>query len=209
MRQISRHFSADVIVGRIASLARHRGCSVAVAGAIALQVVVLLGRSVGQVSVGGGLLLRAAGYLQEAGHLEATLVRGLVELVEEEQEHDGVHADPPDEGAWVVAVDEEQLEGVDHDGDELEHLQRGQVLLPPEEALELGSHGGEQVVRVHDDVHEGVEQAEEGAVAAGGELDAEPHRHRHAAVVDHVQGGHLAGLLSQNEEHLREGNDIG
>lgn len=159
--------------------------------------------TVGGQCCGWCLLLRSAGHLQEAGHLEAALVRGLVELVEEEEEHDGVHADPPDEGARVVAVDEEELEGVHHDRDELEHLQAGQVLLPPEEALELRSHGGEQVVRVHDDVHEGVEQAEEGAVAAGRELDAEPHGHRHAAVVDDVQRGHLARLLAQNEEHLK------
>lgn len=83
-----------------------------------------------------------------------------------------------------------------HDGDELDHLQRSQVLLPPEVLLELRSHRGEQVVRVHDDVHKGIKQAEEGAVAARSKFDAEPHGHRHAAVVDDVQSGHLAGLLA-------------
>lgn len=43
----------------------------------------------------------------------------LVEFLEEEEEHDSVHADPPDKGTWVVAVDEEQLEGMDHDRYEL------------------------------------------------------------------------------------------
>lgn len=66
-------------------------------------------------------------------------VRALVELVEQEEEHDGVHSDPPDEGFRVVAVDEQQLEGVHHDGDKLDHLQTGEVLLPPEVLLELGS----------------------------------------------------------------------
>lgn len=37
-----------------------------------------------------------------------------VEVSEEEEEHDGVHADPPHEGLRVVAVDEEQLERVQH-----------------------------------------------------------------------------------------------
>lgn len=118
-----------------------------------------------------------------------------------------MHADPPDEGFRVVAVDEEQLEGVHHDGDELDHLERGQVLLPPQVLLELRSHCGEQVVRVHDDVHEGVQQAEERAVAARSELHAEPDGHGHAAVVDDVQRGHLARLFPQHKEHLKEGED--
>ena len=99
----------------------------------------------------------------------------LVELGEEEEEHDGVHSDPPDKRSRVVALDEEQLEGVGHDADELDHLQRGEMLLPPDVLLVLGAHGGDHVVEVHDDVHERVEQAKEGAVAAGGELDSKPH----------------------------------
>jgi len=47
------------------------------------------------------------------------LVTLLIELLEQEEEHDGVHADPPDERLWIVALDEEQLEGMDHDCDEL------------------------------------------------------------------------------------------
>lgn len=66
------------------------------------------------------------------------------------------------------------------------HLQSSEVLLPPQELLEARPEHCQQVVRVHDYVHKGVEQAEEGAVAARGELDAEPHGHGHAAVVDHV-----------------------
>jgi len=53
------------------------------------------------------------------------------------------------------------------------HLQGGQVLLPPEVLLVLWTHGREHVVGVHHDVDEGVEQAEEGAVATWGELNAE------------------------------------
>lgn len=53
-------------------------------------------------------------------------------------------------------------------------------------------------------MHEGVEQTKEGRVAAGRELDAEPHRHRHHAVVDHVQGRHLIILLSEHKEELEK-----
>lgn len=49
------------------------------------------------------------------------LVRGLVKFVEQEQEHKGVHADPPDERSRIITFDEEQLECVYHDGDKL-HL---------------------------------------------------------------------------------------
>lgn len=47
------------------------------------------------------------------------LVGCLVELVEQEEEHHGVHADPPDKSFRVIAIDEEQLEGVNHDQNEL------------------------------------------------------------------------------------------
>lgn len=49
------------------------------------------------------------------------LIRGLVELVEQEQEHDGMHANPPDERLRIVALDEQQLEGMHHDRHKL-HL---------------------------------------------------------------------------------------
>ena len=44
------------------------------------------------------------------------------------------------------------------------HLHGGHVLLPGDEALVLGPHGGHHVVGVHEDVHERVGQTEEGAV---------------------------------------------
>lgn len=90
----------------------------------------------------------------------------LVELLEQEEEHDGVHSDPPDESFRVIAVDEQQLESVHHDGQELHHLQTGQILLPPQVFLDFGSQSGQQVVRVHDDVHESVQQTEERTVTA-------------------------------------------
>ena len=49
---------------------------------------------------------------------------------------------------------------------ELEHLQLGQVSLPPEEGLDGGPEGREEVVAVHDHVDSGVEEATEGGVAA-------------------------------------------
>jgi hypothetical protein len=68
--------------------------------------------------------------------------------------------------------------------------------------LQLWTHGGEQVVRVHDNVYGSVEQSEEGAVAARCEFDTEPNGHWHATVMDDVQCGHLTRFLSQHEEDL-------
>jgi len=46
------------------------------------------------------------------------------------------------------------------------HLEHSQVFLPPEVLLHLRTYGCQHVVRVHDDVHERVEQPEERAVTA-------------------------------------------
>ena len=56
------------------------------------------------------------------------------------------------------------LECMTEDQDELDHLEVGEVLLPPDVAAVLGSHGGHHVVHVHHDVHKGVDEAEESAV---------------------------------------------
>lgn len=110
----------------------------------------------------------------------------------------------------VAVVLEEQLEGVHHHKDELDHLQHGEVLLPPEVALDLGSHRCQHVVGVHDDVDEGVQEAEEGRVTAGSELDAPPDGDGHDAVVDHVQSGHLVVPLAHHEEEgIEELGELG
>ena len=49
------------------------------------------------------------------------LVTALVEIGKEAEKENSVTANPPNESLGVVAVDEEELEGVDHNSDEL-HL---------------------------------------------------------------------------------------
>lgn len=75
-----------------------------------------------------------------------------------------MQGDPDHETLGVVAVGKEQLELVGEDGDELGHLERGEVLLPPDELLVLRAHCRYHVVEVHHDVDECVEQREEGTV---------------------------------------------
>ena len=61
-----------------------------------------------------------------------------VKLSKEEEEHDSVSRDVVRELPGEVAVVvQEQLEAVDHDSHELDHLQSGHVLLPPDVLLVL------------------------------------------------------------------------
>lgn len=48
------------------------------------------------------------------------IVRLWVEIFEQKEEHDGVHADKPDEPTGVVTVDEQELERVHHNAHELD-----------------------------------------------------------------------------------------
>ena len=49
------------------------------------------------------------------------LVGSLIKVGEEAEEQDAMATDPPHKGLGIVTVDKEQLERVDHNGDEL-HL---------------------------------------------------------------------------------------
>lgn len=73
-------------------------------------------------------------------------------------------------------------------------------MLPPQVFLEFWSHRGQHVVEVHDDVHEGVDNADEGSVSAGEVLGATPRDHRHDGVVVQVQERYLVILFPQDEE---------
>ena len=69
----------------------------------------------------------------------------------------------------VLTIKEERLKAVKEDEDELDHLERGQILLPPEVLLHLRPQGGQQVVKVHDRVDAGVKEGAESALAAADE----------------------------------------
>ena len=154
------------------------GVSVLFVGfAVGVTVAVAVGMSVSGVAVAVAVAVPIAGAairvsvtvpigfqsIGSSGNARlGVLVAALVKIGEEAEEEDAVTADPPDKGLGVVAIDEEQLESVHHNGDELNHLECGEVFFPPNEFLVLRTHGGHHVVKVHDDVDEGVEQTEKG-----------------------------------------------
>lgn len=51
--------------------------------------------------------------MKELIHLNLLEVSLFVEIREEIVEQNGVHSNPPDEGSWIVTIDEKQLEGVE------------------------------------------------------------------------------------------------
>jgi len=83
---------------------------------------------------------------------------------------------------------------------ELRHLECGEVLLPPQELLVLGTEGGHGVVGVHDHVDERVDQRVERAQTAGRELDAPPPGESHEGVVKDVQERDVLVFLPRDEE---------
>lgn len=93
-------------------------------------------------------------------------VRVLEVVSEEDEEADRVTTDEISQLVGIVAVDEEQLKSVHHDEQELNHLDGGEVLLPPQILLVLRTEGCEEVIAVHDDVDECVDHAEERRVSA-------------------------------------------
>ena len=104
---------------------------------------------------------------------------------------------------WIDAIFFTNNKG---DGRGTYHLESGEVFFPPNEFLILWTHGGHHVVKVHDDVDEGVEQTEKGRVTARRETNSKPDAHWHDAVVNDVQKRNVLIFLAQNEENLQTNN---
>ena len=101
---------------------------------------------------------------------------------------------------WVVAREDQRLECVEEDEDELDELDGGEVLLPPEVGLQRGAAGRQKVVEVHQGVHPGVQERPESALASSDEPWTPPAKEGQGAVVDDVQGGEVGKLLLEDEE---------
>lgn len=123
-----------------------------------------------------------------------------VEIGKEAEKHDGIKAHDVGDDLGEVAFNEEELRRMDENGYKLDHLHGRQVLLPPEVLLILGPHGGQQVVRVHDNMNERIKEAEESGMSSWSELDAPPNSGRHDAVMYNMQIGDLVKFFPQHKE---------
>lgn len=83
-------------------------------------------------------------------------------------------------------------------------------MLLPEALLVFIVDRSQEIVKVHNDVHEGVDESHEDRVPAAEVFDAEKGQGNHTCVVIDVQERHMVLLLLQHEEHrVQKVNDFG
>jgi hypothetical protein len=76
-----------------------------------------------------------------------------METFKQYEKHDRLHdEEPPIEGG-EIALDEKQLQSVQANKNELNHLENGQVFLPPQIFLKLRTHRSHQIVKVHHEMN--------------------------------------------------------
>lgn len=87
-------------------------------------------------------------------------------------------SDPPAESDGKITVDEYQLETMDRSNNELHYLEARQMLFPAEVFANAWSHRRQEVVEVHDDVHQRIEKSEKTGVSTGRKTNSRPYCHR-------------------------------
>lgn len=131
-------------------------------------------------------------------------VRPNIKFSEKVDEDDSLEHVYVKDGARNAAVrrEEPHVDGVDQQDHELGQLDQGDVLLPPEAGLHAGVLRRQEVVEVHDHVHEGVEEGQGVEVAPGAVEPAQDIAAQdHEDVVVDVEEGDLLVALPQDEEH--------
>lgn len=85
----------------------------------------------------------------------------IIEVTEEDDESDAVTKHQHVHVVGEVALCEQVVARVQKKHHELNQLQRGEVSLPPQVLLHVRAERSQAVVRIHHNVDEGVEQADE------------------------------------------------
>jgi len=147
-----------------------------------------------------GLSQTTAGGATASIHGLGLLVGLAIEIAEQVKEDDRVAHEEEGQCLGHVAALGAHGQHVAQDEDELDQLDAGHVLLPPQVLLVLGSHCGHHVVEVHDNVHARVENANDYALLAGSVLQVAPGEEHRDGVMVHVEERHLVVLLAQHKE---------
>jgi hypothetical protein len=111
---------------------------------------------------------------------------------------------PPAETDGEITVDEYQLETVDRRSDELNDLEGGEVFLPAEIFLHAWSHRRQEVVEVHHNVYQRVEECKERSLSSGRESEPRPYVHRQQSMVENVKRRDLVIFLAEHKEQSVE-----
>ncbi|CAN7998851.1 unnamed protein product, partial [Ixodes hexagonus] len=155
-------------------------------------------------SVGLDLLIFPVGVRRRAVALDDPNHVGLVgpdveaEELHEEDDALGQHEERQRRVGHAERVDQATVPHDHHD--ELDQLEPGEVLLPPEVLLDTGSQGGQEVVGVHHDVDAGVEHRFEAGDREPSVRDVEVGAEGHGHVVEDVQTADLVELLPKHKE---------
>lgn len=124
-----------------------------------------------------------------------------VEPHEHYKKEDSLRQRDADMGHGEATVLEQRDHHVKEKNHELNQLELRQVALLPKVFLNRWPQGREEVVGVHDDVNEAVEDDSECDVAVSTVGQSEPTVEHHQHVVHHVQRRYMRVFLAQHEEH--------
>lgn len=95
----------------------------------------------------------------------------------------------------------QRLQGMSKDDAELHHLKGGQLRLPTgHSALPFFTQTGQQIVRVHKNVHDAVDEDRKRRHASSYVFDTQPSKEQGGTVMVDVQIRHLIVFLSQDEK---------
>lgn len=124
----------------------------------------------------------------------------VVEVSEEDDEGDSVADQSPLHPAGERTASVEGVAGVADGHVELDHLNNGEVFLPPEVLLHLRSQCCQAIVTVHEDVDGRVDGCTKKCLSTRDPLDTDPPEDKHGAVMVDVEEADLVELLPQDEK---------
>lgn len=128
------------------------------------------------------------------------IVRLPIEVAEQIKEDDRVAHKEEGQRLGHVAALGAHGQHIAKNEDKLNQLNAGHVLLPPQILLVLRSHGGDHIVEIHNDMHTGVENANDDALFAGRILQIAPREEHCDRMMVDVQERDLIVLLAQHKE---------
>jgi len=108
------------------------------------------------------------------------------EVGEEEHQEDRVDEEGVGESLRIVTFDEQELRGVRNHDHKLNQLSCCHILLPEQVLLVFRAERGQEVVKVHENMNERVEQANKRVEAAWREFHTKPHMKWHCTMMENV-----------------------
>lgn len=90
-----------------------------------------------------------------------------------------------------------------HEQQKLYHLHLGDVLLPPNRSFHILVDRADQIVSVHDGVHQTVEHSDHRTVSGWQKSNANPYTQDHGTVMVHVQECDVRETFAHHKKYLK------